>query len=529
VFYGPNGEQETSIIGDQFFAHLGASVVLANRVRLALNLPIPLAQTGNEARLDNQRFASDNDSGLGDVRFGADVRLFGEYREPISLAVGAQLFVPTGSQDSYTGDGAARIMPRLMVAGEVTPFVYAGHMGFTYRGNDEAFAGTPRGSDLAVAVAAGVRVLDGRLVIGPELYGSSVVGESEAFFARRTTPLELILGAHWLVARAWRLGAGAGPGLTRALGTPELRGLLSLEWHQPFEERAPSDRDGDTILDVDDACPAIPGVRSNDARTNGCPPVRDRDGDGIPDDADACPDAPGAPSDEPKRNGCPDRDEDKIIDPEDACPAIAGIPSADPKANGCPDVDGDGIIDSADACPTQPGIQTDDPKTNGCPPPKDSDGDGILDGRDACPNAAGPADPDSKKNGCPVARVEQGQIRIREQVQFAYNSAQILKASDFILEAVLKIFHDNVNTQAVSVQGHTDSKGGDAYNKQLSRRRAQAVVAWLVRHGIDKQRLQAEGFGEERPIDTNDTDEGRANNRRVEFHILDQPGATQRK
>ena len=121
-----------------------------------------------------------------------------------------------------------------------------------------------------------------------------------------------------------------------------------------------------------------------------------------------------------------------------------------------------------------------------------------------------------------MARVEKGQIVIREQVQFAYNSAQILKASDFILEAVQKILTENPEIKKVSVEGHTDSKGGDAFNKRLSAQRAQAVVRWLVQHGIDASRIESKGWGEERPIDSNDTDAGRANNRRVEFHILEQ-------
>src|SRR6185295_4547260 len=118
-----------------------------------------------------------------------------------------------------------------------------------------------------------------------------------------------------------------------------------------------------------------------------------------------------------------------------------------------------------------------------------------------------------KKNGCPVAHIEKGEIRIREQVQFAYNSAQILKASDFILEAVMKILTENPELMSVEIQGHTDSKGGDAYNKKLSDKRAASVMKWLTSHGIDKKRLSSVGFGKERPIDTNDTDEGRANNR----------------
>ena len=313
-----------------------------------------------------------------------------------------------------------------------------------------------------------------------------------------------------------------GPGLTRALGTPAVRGLLSVEWAPPPPKppEAPKDRDHDQILDPADACPDVPGVPTTDPKTNGCPPPPpDRDQDSILDAADACPDDAGPASPDPKLNGCPDSDQDGIVDRDDACPKVAGIKTEDPKTNGCPDRDNDKILDDVDACPDEPGEPNQDPKQNGCPPPKDRDGDGILNEQDACPDAAGPADPNPKKNGCPAARVEKGQIRILEQVQFAYNSAQILKASDFILNAVSKILTENPELKSVRVEGHTDNKGGDAFNKKLSQKRAEAVVVWLTKHGIDKQRLSAAGFGKERPIDSNDTDEGRANNRRVEFHI----------
>jgi outer membrane protein OmpA-like peptidoglycan-associated protein len=243
------------------------------------------------------------------------------------------------------------------------------------------------------------------------------------------------------------------------------------------------------------------------------------------DDVDACPDDPGPASDDPKTNGCPDTDSDKIIDRDDACPKQPGVKTDDPKTNGCPDRDADHIIDDADACPDEAGEPNEDPKKNGCPPPKDRDADGILNDQDACPDAAGPPDPNPKKNGCPAARVEKGQIRILEQVQFAYNSAQILKASDFILAAVAKILSENPDIKSVRVEGHTDDKGGDAFNKKLSQKRAESVAAWLVKHGVEKSRLSAAGYGKERPIDTNATDEGRANNRRVEFHIEGQEPA----
>jgi outer membrane protein OmpA-like peptidoglycan-associated protein len=148
----------------------------------------------------------------------------------------------------------------------------------------------------------------------------------------------------------------------------------------------------------------------------------------------------------------------------------------------------------------------------------------VLDADDACPNAAGPNNDDPKKRGCPVARVESGQIRIREQVQFAYNSARILAESNEVLSAVQKILKANPKIRHVRVQGHTDNRGNDAFNKRLSQQRAAAAADWLVRHGVPRARLTAEGFGEERPLETNETAQGRAVNRRVEFHIEDAPG-----
>jgi OmpA-OmpF porin, OOP family len=502
VIYDLDGNQRSAIVRNQLFGHVGGSIVFIDRVRVGLNLPIAIWQDGDGGSTATQTFESGNKTTVGDLRIGGDVRIVGAYGDPITFAGGLQLFAPTGSQSSYTGDGAVRALPRVMVAGDVGMFTYAGQINFDWRANHDAFAGSPRGSEFGFALAGGLRAVDNRLVVGPELYGSTVVTEGDAFFARRTTPFELILGGHYLVAKQVRVGAGFGPGLTRAFGTPKLRVLASVEFVEPMPEKKvapppPSDRDHDGILDSEDACPDVPGVRTDDPKTNGCPPPSDRDSDGIIDSEDACPDVPGVRTDDPKTNGCPP-----------------------PK-----DRDGDGILDADDACPDVPGVKTDDPKTNGCPPPKDTDGDGILDPDDACPNEPGPKNEDPKKNGCPVARIEHGEIKIREQVQFAYNSDRILNTSDYILEAVQKVLEDHPEVQKVEVQGHTDSKGSDKYNLGLSKRRAASVVKWLVKHGIDKKRLAPKGFGESQPIDTNDTEEGRANNRRVVFQILETASA----
>jgi outer membrane protein OmpA-like peptidoglycan-associated protein len=494
VAYDTDGDERATIVGHQFFAHVGGALQMWDRVRFGVNLPVALFQDGDGGTTDGT-VTAENATTLGDLRIGADVRLLGAYRDPVTLAGGLRLYLPTGSQDSYTSDGTVRLQPRFMVAGDIAPFTYAGHIGFTYRAKDENFAGSAMGSEAQIAMAGGIRALEDRLTVGPELFGSTVVTDGDAFFARRTTPFEILFGAHYDAMRNLRVGGGFGPGLTRGFGTPKMRFVASIEYVEPFEEvkpveaPPPSDRDGDGIFDEVDACPDTPGVPSTDPERHGCPP--DRDGDGILDDVDACPDEPGVPSEDPKKHGCPP-------------------PS---------DRDGDGIFDEVDACPDEPGVASEDPKKHGCPPPKDRDGDGILDDVDACPDVAGPPNDDPKKHGCPEARIEQGQIKIREQVQFAFNSHRILPESDSLLSAVKKILEDHPEIKSVSVEGHTDNRGSAAYNKGLSQRRAASVVNWLVSRGIDKKRLSSKGLGLEKPIDTNDTDEGRQNNRRVEFHI----------
>jgi OOP family OmpA-OmpF porin len=500
VAYAANGDEQTVVIKHQFFSHFGADFLVLDRLRLGVNLPVALYQSGHSATVGNASFASNNATAFGDLRLAADLRLFGEYRGPAELAVGGAVYLPTGSKDAFSGDGKVRVAPRALLAGELGPFVYALGAGFLYRANDVGFAGRAKSNEVFGTVAAGLRIAEERLVLGPELTGSTSTANSDSFFGRGTSPFELLFGAHYLASRDVRLGLGFGPGLTRGVGSPQWRGLLSLEWAPDVEAplQAPSDRDHDGIPDADDACLDVPGVKTGDPKTNGCPP--------------------------PAKT---DRDHDGVLDSDDACPDVAGVKSDDSKTNGCPppkDRDRDTIIDDEDACPDEPGLKTDDRKTNGCPPPRDRDKDAILDDFDACPDAPGPASADAKKNGCPAARIEQGQIKILERVEFENNSARIRPESESVLNAVLDVLRSHSELSKLSVEGHTDNRGAAAYNKRLSQQRAAAVMTWLTGHGIAQSRLSAQGFGLEKPIDSNDTEEGRQNNRRVEFHILEVDG-----
>jgi outer membrane protein OmpA-like peptidoglycan-associated protein len=525
VVYDANGDEKGSIVEHQVFVHLGGSLVLWDRVRAGVNIPIALYQTGDAPVAKGTAFA-DPGTSFGDIRVSADLRLLGEHGDAFNSAIGFALYLPSGSREDFTGDGNVRFSPRLSVAGDISMFSYAGRLGLNYRPLTEKLDTSSLGTELTIAASAGVKLGEKKqLLIGPEIFGSTVT-DPDSFFEKRTTPLEWLLGAHYS-AGDFRFGAGMGTGLTRGWGTPILRTVFSAEWTPDIDK----DSDGDHIFDREDACPTVPGVRTTNPRTNGCPlPVvaapKDRDGDGIADDQDACPDVPGVANVDPAKNGCPpDRDNDKIYDKEDACPDVPGVHSDDPAKNGCPpDRDGDGIIDTEDACPDVAGVKNEDPKKNGCP--SDRDNDGILDAVDACPDAPGPADQDPKKNGCPLARIEGGQVKISEQVKFKTGSAEILRDSDPLLTAVGTILKEHPELTKVRVEGHTDNRGAAAMNKNLSEKRAASVVKWLTTFGIDTKRLSAKGFGLEKPIDSNDTDEGRTNNRRVEFHIDADAAAT---
>ena len=214
----------------------------------------------------------------------------------------------------------------------------------------------------------------------------------------------------------------------------------------------------------------------------------DADGDGIADERDACPQQP--------------EDRDSFQD-DDGCPE--------------PDNDGDGLPDSQDACPLQAGPK----EYDGC---ADADGDEVPDNVDQCPQQPGPPGND----GCaiqqpPYVVVETDRIRIKGNILFESGRAKIQKQSFAILDEVAGVLLKNPLLGPIRIEGHTDNVGSKSINLDLSQRRAEAVMDYLVAKGVSANRLSAEGFGFSQPIATNATPLGRAKNRRVEFRIVRKP------
>ncbi len=233
VLYNPDGSLRTSIVRDQFFAHLGGAVNLADRLRIGISIPVAVYQFGRAVSADGVDFAPPAGGDVGDIRLGIDARLFGRHGNVFTAALGIQAYLPSGRRDTFTGDEALRLHPRALAAGEWGPLVYSGRVGFQYRAFDATFAGVGLGSELVFGAAAGAKVLEKALVLGPEIYGSTIVGSDDGPFRTHNTPVELLFGAHYTVAGEWRAGAGLGPGLARGHGAPAFRLVGSMEWVPP--------------------------------------------------------------------------------------------------------------------------------------------------------------------------------------------------------------------------------------------------------------------------------------------------------
>jgi outer membrane protein OmpA-like peptidoglycan-associated protein len=340
------------------------------------------------------------------------------------------------------------------------------------------------------------------------------------------------------------------------------------------------DNDGDGVLDPLDKCPNTPGPKEND----GCP-YGDTDGDGVPDNQDECPTQPGpvenhgrpavdedkdgindcvtnCPMTHPQmdkdgkpivdkdgkpvcdecptqagpayNHGCPDpdRDHDGIMNDVDACPDEPGPP----ETKGCPDRDHDGIADKDDKCPDVPGVpRPDKPELNGCPR-GDKDGDRFFDDEDACPDEPGVSWKDHpewlKKNpkggdGCPppltLVVIKQCKIEIKQQPHFDTAKANIKADSAELLRQVATAIRTMQDIKKIVIEGHTDDQGGDDYNMGLSQDRANSVRLWLIdKEHLEPAVLESVGYGLTRPIASNRTSQGRAQNRRVEFRVVRQ-------
>ncbi|HEV3030607.1 MAG TPA: OmpA family protein, partial [Polyangia bacterium] len=229
---------------------------------------------------------------------------------------------------------------------------------------------------------------------------------------------------------------------------------------------------------------------------DGCPDP-DNDNDGVPDDKDKCPNEPETKNGYQDADGCPDKNMHEI------------------------DADKDGVMDDVDKCPNEPEDKDGFEDADGCPDP-DNDNDGIPDAKDKCPNEPETINGVDDEDGCPdkgIVTLKEGELETLTPIFFATDRARVRHAFRPPLDVIAAILKTHPEIGRCAIEGHTDATGPEGWNRKLSLERAKSVVAYLVGKGVDPARVVAIGQGEALPWATNQTEAGRAANRRVIFHI----------
>ncbi|MGE0547695.1 MAG: OmpA family protein [Kofleriaceae bacterium] len=337
-------------------------------------------------------------------------------------------------------------------------------------------------AEIPLGIAVAYAIARQRFELVGEVFGAMPLGAHE-----RYQPLEAVAGVKLYLARNSFLSLGAGRGLMPAKASnPDARAFIGIVFEPRLDDRAGEQLESDA-----------PARDTDRARIT---ELYDRDGDTITDELDRCPDDP--------------EDFDQFED-----------------GDGCPDLDNDGdkLLDVDDLCPNDPEDHDGFEDEDGCPD-ADNDRDGIADTLDGCPDVKENYNNVDDHDGCPdrgVLLETETSLDPLRPINFEYNKAVIKPESYYILDAVIAMLQGNPDILRLEVAGHTDERGDDAYNLELSKRRAAAVMEYLTTHGskrdptpIDPRRLESWGYGETRPIDRSRGPKAWANNRRVEFLIL---------
>ncbi|MEZ4394043.1 MAG: OmpA family protein [Polyangiales bacterium] len=522
------------------------SVTFGRRFQLSLDIPVTLADGD---AIDPATFRpvggasnpqSRTSAALGDPRVELKVRLAGLGMRGVAFAVSLWGNIPTGQftggDQRFIADGQFSGGARAILDLRYGRFSAAINAGAVLRPESAQVLSTSVGSRMLWGAGLGYD-LTPRFGLIAEFFGSTDFSS-----ALQSNAVEGDLAARYR-AGDWAVTLGGGAGLVRGAGAPAARAFAGMVWSPTH-----IDLDHDGVDDAVDRCPNEPEDRDGFEDQDGCPDP-DNDGDGIEDANDRCPDEAEDRDQFQDNDGCPDPDNDGdgIPDGFDSCPREPEDMDGDRDNDGCPDNDRDrdGIPDDRDACPTEPeefdGFQDED----GCPDP-DNDGDGIPDAEDQCSDQPETVNGIDDTDGCPdgpgapppnaptppstppepppanggLAELRGDNIVILQEVNFSTGRDRIVGAASFrVLDAVAAVIQGHPEATRVEVQGHTDNVGDPEANRRLSRSRADMVRAYLIARGVAESRITAVGFGPDRPRESNSTAEGRARNRRVEFHV----------
>lgn len=466
----PNG-QRTSVVPHRAQPELLLAVGLFERLQFSLAMPMVITRSMNDPF--GTASAVGTHVGTGDLRLALKFPLI---RGAFAMSGQVMVSAPTALAGRFSGAGHWTTRPSVILAYTLGDVRITGEVGWLFRQRD-AIGGLEIDDELQLLAGANWSFTE-RLALIAEV--SARLGLTGRTHDRDEMPVEVHAGLRYNASSSLSLDFGAGTGLVAGYGAPIARGFVVLRYTNEDEPCAAGPEDYDGYQDGD-FC-ADP----------------DNDGDGVPDDRDDC------------RNDA--EDVDGFLD-DDGCPEA--------------DNDADSFVDAADRCPLDgedvDGFQDED----GCPEP-DNDEDGVADVVDDCPLEPEDRDSFQDEDGCPepgprpaVVTITDTRILISERIYFEHNSDVIRSVSFPLLDQVASVIVDLPGQRKIRVEGYSDSQGEDAYNLDLSYRRARSVVEYLRQRGVPESRLSYVGYGEVNPVAPNDSIEGRALNRRVEFTILE--------
>lgn len=480
-----SGQNYANTVSGMLTAHVMPGIAVARFLALLVDVPIVLFQ-GFDGRTPFAEVPlQPTAAGLGDVRAWAKLQAADNRSGGFGVALTAEFSFPTGSAQSFRGEGTTTILPRLVIdyrfAGDAFVAFNAGYLIRT--SNRYVDYGLVRVTDhLRYGLGIGVPLVKGLMALG-EVAGAFSFSRLEGgpFYA----PLEGLLGLRYRHRKGIEATVGAGGDFTNAVGWPNFRVLGSIAFIQQARQTAPGTTPGVTPGGTEDPPrpdPVTEGVQRPSQPTEATPTPapavarkdEDRDQDGVPDREDACPKEAG-PAD---TKGCPDADRDGIPDKADQCPAQAGVAAK----KGCPDnsdTDKDGVLDRDDQCPIEPGIAD----NRGCPD-RDEDRDGIVDRLDKCPKAPGSKEDD----GCPLMEMQDDTIKLARPIRFMQDSVTVESGSRPALAAVAKAIRDDKSLKSVVME--VSASGDKKAARGLAKKRAQSLQKLLVDAGISKKVLK---------------------------------------
>jgi large repetitive protein len=487
--------QVGEVVRNRLSVDLVGAVGLLEWLEVQAALPFTVWQSGDDGLPTGELTTA----GLRDLRLALKATLLAQSRgAPLGLALRPEVHLPTGDDDAFLGAGSVRFTPSAVVERSFTllwGLHFAGALGLNLR-PDADVGNIDVRDEISLRLGAGMGLPKWGPAVRPLLFAevATLTRLDAPFSEPELNPFVGRFGLRIETDTSYRdrlhATGGFGAGTTRGYGAPDAQVFAGAVW-----QRRLGDRDGDGILDRDDACPDEPEDFDGFEDEDGCPDI-DRDRDGVPDDMDVCPDDP--------------EDQDGFED-EDGCPD--------------PDNDRDGVPDLEDGCPLEPEDLDGFDDADGCPE-EDSDRDGVPDDVDECPEEKETINGIDDDDGCPdegepQVEVTTEKVSIDSRIEFDFDSDRIRKESFSILDQVALTLKANPQLERVRVEGHTDERGAESYNQRLSQARAESVVRYLVGKGVSRSRLEARGFGESLPRVPGTGEEVWATNRRVEFTVLE--------